>query len=430
MGIFNKSSRIHIHNIGFISTRIAGTDGVSLEIQKWAEVLERNRYNCFYFAGKLDRPKAQSYLVDEAFFEHPEVKEINEAVFGKRVRSPKISKKVDQLKHKLKAELYRFRDKFQIDLIIPENALAIPMNIPLGLAITEFIAETGIPTIAHHHDFAWERDRFLVNACEDYLHTAFPPNLPNIQHVVINSLASQQLSYRRGISNTIIPNVLDYLIGPPEGRIPCNEIREKIGLAPDDVFILQPTRVIPRKRIERSIEIVKAVNEALGKKNRVLVISHASGDEGDEYYRRIKEYAREVGVQLVHIDHLISENSGSESGGPSYSIADIYRCADLVTYPSGYEGFGNAFLEAIYFKKPVVVNRYSIYIVDIEPKNFDVIVMDEFVSPSVVQNIIQVLQDPVRQKEMVDHNYELAKKYFSYEVLEAKLLHLLKHYDQ
>ena len=39
-----------------------------------------------------------------------------------------------------------------------------------------------------------------------------------------------------------------------------------------------------------------------------------------------------------------------------------------MTYPSTYEGFGNALLEAIYFRVPVVINRYSIYVQDIEPK--------------------------------------------------------------
>jgi len=45
---------------------------------------------------------------------------------------------------------------FEIDLIIVENAFAIPINIPLGLAVTELLAETGIPTIAHNHDFFWD----------------------------------------------------------------------------------------------------------------------------------------------------------------------------------------------------------------------------------------------------------------------------------
>ena len=42
--------------VGFVSTRISGSDGVSLEIGKWAEVLERIGHTCFYVAGKTDRP--------------------------------------------------------------------------------------------------------------------------------------------------------------------------------------------------------------------------------------------------------------------------------------------------------------------------------------------------------------------------------------
>jgi len=122
----------HIKNIGFISTRIAGTDGVSLEIQKWADVLERNRYNCFYFAGSLDRPRKRSFLMKEAHFEHPLIQEIERDLFGKRTRTSQTSETIQEIKDKLKGALYHFVKKYDVDLIIPENALAIPMNIPLG----------------------------------------------------------------------------------------------------------------------------------------------------------------------------------------------------------------------------------------------------------------------------------------------------------
>jgi hypothetical protein len=44
-----------IQNIGFISTRFAGTDGVTLESGKWAEVLEVSGHKCFWLAGELDK---------------------------------------------------------------------------------------------------------------------------------------------------------------------------------------------------------------------------------------------------------------------------------------------------------------------------------------------------------------------------------------
>ena len=151
-------------NAGFISTRIAGTDGVSLEIEKWADIFEQEGFTCFYFAGELDRPAERSYLVPEAHFTHPDIKDVYLEAFNATGRERAISKKIYQLAIKLKDHLYEFVEKFNIRIIIPENALTIPLNIPLGIAITEFIAETNIQTIAHHHDFYWERDRFMVNA--------------------------------------------------------------------------------------------------------------------------------------------------------------------------------------------------------------------------------------------------------------------------
>ena len=69
----------------------------------------------------------------------------------------------------LKGTLYDFVEHYQIDILIPQNVLAIPMHVPLGIAVTEFMAETQMPAIAHHHDFYWERTRFSVGAVKDYL---------------------------------------------------------------------------------------------------------------------------------------------------------------------------------------------------------------------------------------------------------------------
>ncbi|OEU55515.1 MAG: glycosyl transferase family 1 [Desulfobacterales bacterium C00003106] len=409
-------------NAGFISTRIAGTDGVSLEIEKWAAVLERNNYNCFYLSGENDRESERCMLVDQMHFSHPEIQEINAACYAHEVRPNAITGRIHRMRNYLKQRIYEFVDRFDIDFIIPENALAIPLNIPLGLALTEFIAETGFPTVAHHHDFSWERTRFLVNAVGDYLSWAFPPNLPTIQHAVINTLASQQLCHRKGISNTVIPNVYDFASPPPPCGRHLNELRRELGMTQNDFFILQPTRVVPRKWIERSLEIVSLMEL----RNPLLVLSHSAEDEGDSYNKRIQEYARNLNVKLVSIEHLIGQNATAEANGRKrFSIGDVYRCADLVCYPSGYEGFGNAFLEAIYYRKPTVVNRYSIYIADIEPKNFDAITIEGFVTRDTTARILEVLTNDEQREKMVERNYQLAGRHFSFEVLERLLLHLV-----
>ena len=101
-----------------------------------------------------------------------------------------------------------------------------------------------------------------------------------------------------------------------------------------------------------------------------------------------------------------------------------------MTYPSTYEGFGNALLEAIYFRKPVVVNRYSIFVEDIEPKGFKFAVMDGFVSRQVVREVRRILADDAYREEMVAHNFKVAAKHYGYTFLIEALLFLLYRVGQ
>ncbi len=413
-----------VHHIGFISTRIAGTDGVSLETEKWARVFEKERFDCFYFAGELDRDRKCSYLSEKAHFMDPEIRDIFNAVFegtSQRARSRAVTNQIHDIKELLKDQLYDFIDKFNIDLLVPENALTIPLNIPLGLAITELLAETGLPCIAHHHDFFWERRQFKTNSVWDYLNMAFPPHLPTIRHVVINSAASNQLSLRTGISSTIIPNVMDFENPPPPPDEYAGDVRQALGLAADEKLILQPTRVVKRKGIENAIELVSR----LGIKSR-LVISHASGDEGHDYEQRLIDYSKRMGVDTLFVSDIINDRRDTTADGRKvYTLDDIYHHADFITYPSSIEGFGNAFLEAVYFKKPILVNCYSIYTFDIKPKGFKAVEIDGYVTDEAVAQTRALLEDESSRQKMVDTNYRLAKQFYSYEVLHSKLMNLM-----
>ena len=409
------------HNIGFISTRFAGTDGVSLETEKWADFFEELGFDSFYFAGELDRPPEKSYLVKKAHFQHPEIKDIYVTCFNARGRKRATTRHIYVVKEYLKDRLYRFVKKFDISLLVTENALTIPLNLPLGIAITEFISETGILAIAHHHDFFWERQHFLTNSVWEYLNMAFPPHLPTIHHVVINSSQDNQLSLRTGISATIVPNVMDFDNPPSPTDEYASDVRTALGVEDDELLILQPTRVVKRKGIEHAIELVNR----LGMKAK-FVISHASGDEGHDYEKRVREYSKLLKVNTHFVSDIINERRGhTKNGRKIYTLNDIYPHADLVTYPSNFEGFGNAFLEAVYFRKPIVVNTYSIYSIDIKPKGFNVIEMDGYVTEEAVKKTRKMLKNPPLREKMVAANYEIGKLYYSYDVLHQKIKGLL-----
>jgi len=416
-----------VRRIAFIATRLAGTDGVTLETRKWATVLGKLGYECLLVAGELEAHTGRTHRIKEAAFTHPDVAKIQRECFGRSTRSRGLSKRIDESLLRIKGQIYRCQDKLKPDLWIAENCLAIPMHVPLGLALTEFLAETGLPCIAHHHDFVWERERFASSAVSDYLHAAFPPKLPSIKHVVINSVAESQLSYRLGISSTLIPNVMDFEQRPPKPSPRTKTFRRDIGVRDDDWLILQPTRVVPRKQIEHAVELVRRLNDPRAR----LVITHSTGDEGDEYARYIKNFARMLGVPVKFIHKQMRPEwpaSPARRRKTFYEIADAYACADLVTYPSGYEGFGNAFLEAIYYRRPIVCNRYSIYQTDIEPKGFKAITMDGFVREDTVLEARRALEDQRYRREMVEHNYQLSRQFFSYSVLKSKLHALLTEF--
>lgn len=407
--------------IGFVSTRFAGTDGVSLETEKWAAVFEKMGHTCFYFAGVCDRPAEVSYVVPNLFFHHPEMETLHEEAFNQTIRSPRLTRQIQEYKAYFKEHLQKFVKQFDIDLLVSENALSIPVNIPLGMAISEFIAETGFPVIAHHHDMYWERKRFLVNCVWDYLTMAFPPAFPSVKHVVINSVAGQQLSLRTGVSSRIVPNVMDFETPPPPLDEYAQTLKEDLGLAKNEKLILQPTRVVQRKGIEHAIELVSRLEIPAR-----LVISHAAGDEGREYEHRVRDYARRMGVNTLFVSDIIQEKRGQTPDGRKiYTLYDVYPHADLVTYPSEIEGFGNAFLEAIYFGRPIVVNRYSIYEIDIKPKGFQVIEFDGFITEQSIRLAQRALQDAEFVEEISRINYRVARKHYSYSVLEMHLRALL-----
>ena len=404
-------------NIGFISFRFAGTDGVSLETFKWAEVLERRGFKCFYMAGELETPEDNSFLVPETHFMHPKIREMHHMSFDNTFRPKTLTNMIHDYRIMLKKKIYEFIKKYNIDLLIPENAITIPLNIPLGLAITEVIAETGISTIAHHHDFFWERKRFLTNCVWDYLNSAFPPRLSTMAHVVINSSGRNQLALRTGASATLIPNVMEFEQAPHGVDDYSSDVRKELGIPEDAIFVLQPTRVVQRKGIEHAIELVRRLGE-----KAVLVISHASGDEGYQYQNRVKSYAKLLNVNTIFAQGRIDyKRCVNRDGKKVYTLNDIYDNADFITYPSIFEGFGNAFLEAVYHKKPILVNNYSIYAFDIKPKGFKVVEMNDFISDETVEHTKKVLEDEQYRKDMVETNYMLGLKHFSYHVLDTNI---------
>ncbi|MCK4750877.1 MAG: hypothetical protein KAT15_27655, partial [Bacteroidales bacterium] len=97
------------------------------------------------------------------------------------------------------------------------------------------------------------------------------------------------------------------------------------------------------------------------------------------------------------------------------------------TYFSTYEGFGNAFVEAVLAKCPIFVNNYEpVYMPDIGSKGFKAVMIENGkLTEEAVKAMAEVIYDPSLAREIAEYNHELGKKYFSYDTLREKLEELI-----
>ena len=412
-------------NIGFVGTRLAGVDGVSLETQKMAQVFEEMGHSTFYCAGELDVHAQPGYLVPGMHFQHATAQRLHDAAFGSIVPDATLFRELYAEADKLRAELETFVSRYDIDLVVPQNALTIPMNISLGLAITELVKRTRIRTLAHHHDFYWERNRFIANRIQDVLNEAFPPKLDPVQHMVINRAMQQRLKAFKGINALYLPNVFDFENAPPPPDNYAMTFRGEIGLSEDDLIVLQPTRIVRRKGIELAIELMRQLDDP----RLVLVITGYEGDEAGAYGESLRRQAEQAGIRYRFIGAQVGTERGEVEGKRVYDLWDVYPHAHIVTYPSLYEGFGNALLETVYFRKPLVLNTYPMYLTDIQPAGIRAITFNQDINQDTVLATRNLIDDASQRQDMTTHNYEVGLEHFSYRVLRRVLTEALRLFD-
>ncbi len=129
--------------ICFISTRLNGTDGVSLEVEKWATVFKRMGHELFYCAGELGGYAAGGTLIPQLHFDHQTIINFSQSAFGEgrqQVDSVKLVDEIYEMADEIRAPIRSFIRSNRLDLIVVENALTIPMNLPLGVTLTGLIA--------------------------------------------------------------------------------------------------------------------------------------------------------------------------------------------------------------------------------------------------------------------------------------------------
>ena len=219
------------------------------------------------------------------------------------------------------------------------------------------------------------------------------------------------------MSSTVVPNVFDFDHPRPTPRHDIRrEIRAELGMADGGLLIVQPTRVIPRKGIELTIELASRLEDP----GAVVLITSPAGDEGLDYLIGLERQAERSGVNLRYAADRFEPDLEGRPINPAHSLTEAYLAADLIAYPSLYEGFGNALIEAVFFGKPVFVNRYPVYDADIRPLGFRFAEIAGTVTDEAVDGVRSLLADPARMAEDAEHNFAIGKAHLGYDRLERR----------
>jgi len=439
--------------IGIFHYQLGSTDGVSLEVEKWKQVLEEMGHKVILCAGHLGGNKG--ILIPELYHHRPEIEIINQNILGERhdLSLDDLIERLNDHTNKLVQSLKDIIHQNNIDTLLVNNIWSVAMNIPAAVALESVRKSLRLKSVAHHHDFYWERnlspnlDREEIrNILDNYL----PPEAMEITHVVINSLAQNSLVRKKDISSTVVPNVFDFTGSDWVIDKYNQDLRQAIGLKDGDICVLQATRIVPRKGIELAIDVVHALNEPYRRsilqerglyngrkftsKNKIVLVlaGYDHDDPTGKYLGKLLSKAKNLNVDLRHIDNFIGRERRVINGQKIFALWDTYAIADLVTYPSLWEGWGNQLLEAIRAKLPIVIFEYPVYLQDIKNRDFDVISLGSKISGKDQGGLVQISDDVIQRtadqcvvyltnrairKDSVDKNFLIGKKYYSFDAL-------------
>jgi len=421
-------------NIGIIIGRIGGVDGVALETEKWIDVLFSMGHSVYTLSGQFQErpmnPETETLVSEMSFFSPESFWSQKKAFFYPETDPRELIEHLNLYSKVIYKKILNWISERKIDLLISENASALPSHLEMGMAINKAVQKTGIPTITHDHDFAWERgDRYVSPHKEinDFVAEVFPLRASNSVHAVINTHAGYTLMDRFKRSSVNVPNVMDFNQAFGIQNHKNDKLAEHLGFKKGDLLLFQITRIVRRKGIEAAIQLIHELND---KKVKLVITGNYADDAGSAYYNELVNQIHELrlGHQVTFAHHLFHNKGLSNGNGEvRFSLSDAYARATACTYFSTYEGFGNAFVEAVLAKRPIFVNNYEpVYMPDIGDKGFKTVMIENCeLTTEAVKDISDVIYNPALAREIADYNFKLGKKYFSLDTLREKLEELI-----
>jgi glycosyltransferase involved in cell wall biosynthesis len=442
-------------NILIAHYRVGKTDGVSLEIAKRKQILTQMGHQVYLLSGP--NQLGANFVIDEFEFDRPRIAKLWQNTINEcrdYDSSEGLKKELFTVKEQIEQKLDRIFSSHEFDIIYVHNMLSMAINLAATIALVTVIKRYNLPCVAVHHDFYWEGAISTTPTfpfVEELIQTYLVPKLSLVKHITINTLNHEKLLRERGIEAQVNYDVFDF--HQPQWKIDNynHDFRKIIGLQENDIIVLQATRIVPNKTIEFAIEFVYQFQKLRqtfentqlynGKwfhtSNRIVLILSGYTETACTWYKeRLQDLAKKRNVHTLFLEDIVRPVRKIQGDTKHFSFWDPYVFADLVTFPSIWEGWGNQFIETIFAKKPIVVFEYPVFKKDIASEEYQVISLGDRYTPAkdnglcslpsenllkAMGKTIDILLDSEKYEEVVETNFCIGEKNHSYTTLRRYL---------
>jgi glycosyltransferase involved in cell wall biosynthesis len=296
--------------------------------------------------GKVFDKRIPVRVLERLDSRHPEVIRVKKMLdTGTRVAE------FDTLCDRIKVELATSLQGF--DILIAHNIASLHKNLPLTAALDQVYQSPGFPhLILWHHDLAWSTSRYRSEMYAGYPWDLLRSPWKGAVHVVVSETRRRELASLYAVptdSIHVIPNGVDvnsfFKLDPQ-----TIQLIDQLDLIEADPLFLLPARLTPRKNIELALQILVELRRIFP--NAVLLVTGPEGPHNPAnatYKRKLLDLRDELHLQSAAI-FLAEVVPGFI---PDAVIADFYKLADALIFPSQEEGFGIPIIEAAFSSIPV-----------------------------------------------------------------------------
>ena len=250
------------------------------------------------------------------------------------------------------------------DIVLAHNVLTMPYNLPLTSALWKLAESESMEIVSWGHDSPY----FYANYLPHLDHspwTILKKLLPKIHYVTISESRREQFLRLYGKSHRIhvVNNGIDPATFLNLDAITVRLVEEE-GLLGEDFLIFHPCRLHPRKNVELSIRVTRALRN-LGVPARLLVTGALDPHEPEtlDYYRKLLRLTRQLDLEKnVLILGEYQFQNGDRISADQLTTRDFYLISDVLFLPSHEEGFGLPLLESALTRLPIVCSKIAPFI--------------------------------------------------------------------